>query len=72
MARTHGAGGKLSGQFSGAFVGGGMNFVAIGRGLATEPSIFAAASVADNLSTVPWMLAQVLGLCHARAPRVIA
>lgn len=50
---------KLSGQFSGAFVGGGMNFVAIGRGLATEPSIFAAASVADNLSTVPWMLAQV-------------
>lgn len=50
---------KLSGQFSGAFVGGGMNFVAIGRGLETEPSIFAAASVADNLSTVPWMLAQV-------------
>ncbi len=50
---------KLSGQFSGAFVGGGMNFVAIGRGLQTEPTIFAAASVADNLSTVPWMLAQV-------------
>lgn len=50
---------KLSGQFAGAFVGGGMNFVAIGRGLETEPSIFAAASVADNLSTVPWMLAQV-------------
>lgn len=50
---------KLSGQFSGAFVGGGMNFVAIGRGLDTEPTIFAAASVADNLSTVPWMLAQV-------------
>ena len=50
---------KLSGQFAGAFVGGGMNFVAIGRGLQTEPTIFAAASVADNLSTVPWMLAQV-------------
>jgi uncharacterized membrane protein len=50
---------KLSGQFAGAFVGGGMNFVAVGRGLETEPSIFAAASVADNLSTVPWMLAQV-------------
>lgn len=51
---------KLSGQFAGAFVGGGMNFVAIGRGLQTEPTLFAAASVADNLSTVPWMLAQVV------------
>ncbi|MDH4065771.1 MAG: DUF819 family protein, partial [Acidobacteriota bacterium] len=50
---------KLSGQFAGAFVGGGMNFVAIGRGLETEPSLFAAAAVADNLSTVPWMLTQV-------------
>ena len=50
---------KLSGQFAGAFVGGGMNFVAVGRGLETEPAIFAAASVADNLSTVPWMLSQV-------------
>ncbi len=50
---------KLSGQFAGAFVGGGMNFVAIGRGLETEPALFAAASVADNLSTVPWMLTQV-------------
>jgi uncharacterized membrane protein len=51
---------KLSGQFAGAFVGGGMNFVAIGRALGTEPSLFAAASVADNLSTVPWMLTQVV------------
>lgn len=50
---------KLSGQFGGAFLGGGMNFVAIGRGLQTEPTIFAAAAVADNLSTVPWMLTQV-------------
>jgi uncharacterized membrane protein len=59
---------KLAGQFAGAFVGGGMNFVAIGRGLETEPSIFAAASVADNLSTVPWMLAQVglFGLLASR------
>ena len=50
---------KLSGQFAGSFVGGGMNFVAIGRGLETEPALFAAASVANNLSTVPWMLAQM-------------
>ncbi|MFN7979114.1 MAG: DUF819 family protein [Vicinamibacterales bacterium] len=50
---------KLAGQFAGSFVGGGMNFVAVGRGLATEPSLFAAASVVNNLSTVPWMLAQM-------------
>lgn len=50
---------KLSGQFAGSFVGGGMNFVAVGRGLQTEPGVFAAAAVANNLSTVPWMLAQV-------------
>jgi len=50
---------KLSGQFAGSFVGGGMNFVAVGRGLATEPALFAAAAVVNNLSTVPWMLAQM-------------
>lgn len=51
---------KLAGQFAASFVGGGMNFVAVGRGLATEPTVFAAAAVANNLSTVPWMLAQVV------------
>ncbi len=50
---------KLSGQFAGSFVGGGMNFAAVGRELQTEPTLFAAAAVANNLSTVPWMLAQV-------------
>ncbi len=51
---------KLSGQFAGSFVGGGMNFVAVGRGLETAPSVFGAAAVVNNLSTVPWMLAQVV------------
>jgi uncharacterized membrane protein len=50
---------KLGGTFSGAFVGGGMNFAAVGRGLEMTPSLFAAAFVADNLSTVPWLLTQV-------------
>jgi uncharacterized membrane protein len=50
---------KLAGQFAGAFVGGGMNFVAVGRALETSPGIFAAASVADNLSTVPYLLTQI-------------
>ena len=50
---------KLGGTFAGAFVGGGMNFAAVGQGLEITPSLFAAAAVADNLSTVPWLLTQV-------------
>jgi uncharacterized membrane protein len=50
---------KLSGAFVGAFAGGGMNFAAVGQGLEITPSTFAAAAVADNLTTVPYLLAQV-------------
>jgi uncharacterized membrane protein len=50
---------KLGGTFAGAFWGGGMNFAAVGQGLEVTPSLFAAAFVVDNLSTVPWMLTQV-------------
>lgn len=50
---------KLSGAFSGAFAGGGMNFAAVGQGLEIDASTFAAAAVADNLSTVPYLLFQV-------------
>ena len=58
---------KLAGAFSGAFAGGGMNFAAVGQGLDIDPSTFAAAAVADNLSTVPYLLAQVglYGLLNA-------
>jgi uncharacterized membrane protein len=50
---------KLAGAFSGAFAGGGMNFAAVGQGLEIDASTFAAAAVADNLSTVPYLLAQI-------------
>jgi len=50
---------KLAGQFAASFTGGGMNFVAVGRALETSTDTFAAASVVNSLSTVPWMLAQV-------------
>ena len=50
---------KLTGAFSGAFAGGGMNFAAVGQGLEIDASTFAAAAVADNLSTVPYLLTQV-------------
>jgi uncharacterized membrane protein len=50
---------KLAGAFSGAFAGGGMNFAAVGQGLEMDASTFAAAAVADNLTTVPYLLAQM-------------
>jgi len=50
---------KLAGAFSAAFAGGGINFAAVGQGLDTDPSTFAAAALADNLSTVPYLLLQV-------------
>jgi len=50
---------KLGGTFAGAFWGGGMNFAAVGQALEMTPSLYAAAFVVDNLSTVPWMLTQV-------------
>ena len=50
---------KLAGAFAAAFAGGGMNFAAVGQGLDTDPSTFAAAALADNLSTVPYLLLQV-------------
>jgi uncharacterized membrane protein len=51
---------KLGGMFTGAFIGGGMNFAALGRGLEISPGTFAGAAVADNLSTVPWMIANLV------------
>ncbi len=50
---------KLSGAFSAAFAGGGVNFTAVGQGLEIDTSTFAAAALADNLSTVPYLLLQV-------------
>jgi len=58
---------KLGGTFAGAFTGGGMNFAAVGRGLEMTPDLFAGAFVADNLSTVPYLLAQI-GLFRILAP----
>jgi uncharacterized membrane protein len=58
---------KLGGTFAGTFIGGGMNFVAVGRGLEMNPDLFAAAIVADNLVTVPYLLFQ-MGLFGILAP----
>ena len=56
---------KLSGAFSAAFAGGGMNFTAVGQGLEIDTSTFAAAALADNLSTVPYLLLAGVAGGHA-------
>jgi len=58
---------KVGGMFTASFVGGGMNFAAVGRGLGCSPGVFAAAAMADNLTTVPWMLT-LMFLSRALAP----
>lgn len=48
---------KLSGQFTATYVGGGMNFVAIGQELGTAPDLFSAGIAADVIITAIWLVA---------------
>ena len=48
---------RLAGQYTGTYIGGGVNMVAVGRELGTSPDLFAAAVAADNVTTALWMAA---------------
>lgn len=48
---------KLSGQFTGTYTGGGMNFAALGKALGTSSDLFTAAIAADVIVTAIWMAA---------------
>lgn len=48
---------KLSGQYTGTYIGGGVNMVAVGRGVETSAELFSAAVAADNVATALWMAA---------------
>ena len=48
---------KLSGQFTATYIGGGMNFAAVGRELGTRSDLFAAGIAADVIVTAFWLLA---------------
>jgi uncharacterized membrane protein len=48
---------KLSGQFTGTYTGGGMNFAALGQALGTSSDLFSAAIAADVLVTAIWLVA---------------
>ena len=47
---------KVAGQYTGTYIGGGVNMVAIGQALRTSPDVFSAAIAADNVTTSVWMI----------------
>ena len=48
---------KLSGQFTATYIGGGMNFAAVGQELQTRSDLFAAGIAADVIVTAVWLVA---------------
>ncbi len=47
---------KLSGQFTGTYTGGGVNFASLGQAFDTSSELFSAAIAADVLLTALWMM----------------
>lgn len=48
---------KLSGQFAATYIGGGMNFAAVGQELGTRSDFFTAGIAADVIVTAIWLIA---------------
>ena len=51
---------KLAGTLAGTYSGGGVNFVAVGRGLGLPDVLFAGATAADNAMTAIWLGANLV------------
>lgn len=51
---------KLAGTLTGTYSGGGLNFVAVGRGLGLPDVLFAGATAADNAMTAIWLGANLV------------
>ena len=47
---------KLAGQFTGTYIGGGMNFAALGNAFGTTSSLFTAGIAADVILTAIWLI----------------
>ena len=48
---------KLSGQFTATYIGGGMNYAAVGQELGTRSDLFTAGIAADVIVTAIWLVA---------------
>ena len=46
---------KLTGQFTGTYIGGGANFYALASAFGTDPNVMSAAVAADVIVTVAWL-----------------
>ncbi|HEX7049303.1 MAG TPA: DUF819 family protein [Longimicrobiales bacterium] len=51
---------KLAGVLTGTYIGGSLNFVAVGRELGLPDTLFTAATAADNVVTALWMAATLM------------
>lgn len=51
---------RLAGTLTGTYTGGSLNFVAVGRGVGLEDTLFAAATAADNIATALWLGATLI------------
>ncbi|GGA33968.1 hypothetical protein GCM10007416_03380 [Kroppenstedtia guangzhouensis] len=47
---------KLGGQFAASYIGGGINYAAVGNALGTSETMFATGAAADNIMTNIWMV----------------
>lgn len=47
---------KLGGQFAASYIGGGVNYAAVGNALDTSETLFATGAAADNIMTNVWMV----------------
>jgi uncharacterized membrane protein len=61
---------KLGGQYTGTYIGGGMNFAALAQAFNTSPDLFTAATASDVIVTALWMMACLAVPVLLRRPRV--
>jgi uncharacterized membrane protein len=61
---------KLGGQYTGTYIGGGMNFAALARAFDTSPDLFTAATASDVIVTALWMMACLAVPVLLRRPRL--
>ncbi|MGI8911529.1 MAG: DUF819 domain-containing protein [Rubrobacteraceae bacterium] len=51
---------KISGQFAGSYIGGGVNYAAVGEAVGTSDTLFATGAAADTLMTNLWFVLTAL------------
>jgi uncharacterized membrane protein len=61
---------KLGGQYTGTYIGGGMNFAALAQAFHTSPDLFTAATASDVIVTALWMMACLAVPVLLRRPRL--